>query len=137
MATSSQRIKQVYSFCYEDALDVGEEEAQLLEAELTFYSVLHSRPIASLGQITADAFGVPVVALATSEGAGLGAAIQAAFAYFRSAGSEVAYKELCTVCVDLDEKTRCEPDEGRRDQYGEQLDKQLELTRTLHRAGLL
>jgi xylulokinase len=78
-----------------------------------------------------------VVGLATSEGAGLGAAIQAAFAYFRSAGTAVSFHDLCTVCVDLDERSRCEPDTQRAARYRDQLDQQMELTRTLHRAGLL
>ena len=88
-------------------------------------------------QLAADAFGVPVVGLATAEGAGLGAAVQAAYAFFRAAGDEVSYEELCTLCVDLDPETRCEPDAERVKLYSEQLEKQMELTRTLNRAGLL
>ncbi|CAN5481120.1 xylulokinase [soil metagenome] len=88
-------------------------------------------------QMTADAFGVPVVGLATSEGAGLGAAIQAAFCYQKHAGAEVGYEELTTLCVDLDRQSRCEPDASNAALYQDQLDKQLELTRTLARAGLL
>jgi xylulokinase len=88
-------------------------------------------------QVAADAFGVPVVALATAEGAGLGAAVQAAHAYFRHVGQEVSYEELCTLCVDIDESTRCTPDSGRVTLYAGQLDRQLELTRVLNRGGLL
>ena len=88
-------------------------------------------------QVAADAFGVPVVALATAEGAGLGAAIQAAYAYFRSVGQEVGYDELCTLCVDIDESTRRAPDRGASALYAAQLDRQLELTRVLNRGGLL
>jgi len=88
-------------------------------------------------QIAADAFGVPVVGLATSEGAGLGGAVQAAYAYHRQAGEEVSYRDLCARCVEPDETTRCTPRAENRALYSAQLDKQLELTRVLKGASFL
>lgn len=83
-------------------------------------------------QIAANVFGVPVVGLATSEGAGLGAAIQVACADGRG-----DYQELCSRLVGLDEATRCFPEEDFVGMYQEKLDEQLALTATLHEGGML
>ena len=83
-------------------------------------------------QISADVFGVPVVGLATAEGAGLGGAIQAAYA-----DGKGSYEELCGRLVALDESTRCEPDAETAELYREKLDKQIALTTVLRDAGLL
>ncbi|MCB1203660.1 MAG: xylulokinase [Verrucomicrobiae bacterium] len=83
-------------------------------------------------QISADIFGVPVVALATAEGAGLGGAIQAAFA--DGAGT---YEELSDRLVKLDDSTRCNPDPERVGPYREKLDRQMELTFLLREKGWL
>lgn len=83
-------------------------------------------------QMSADVFGVPVVGLATSEGAGLGGAIQAA-----QADGQGSYEELCETHVALDESTRCEPDPDNVPLYREKLDRQILLTETLRDAGLL
>lgn len=83
-------------------------------------------------QIAADVFGVPVVALATAEGACLGGAIQAAHA-----AGEGSYEELCQRLVALDESTRCQPNPEHADLYREKLDQQLALTDTLHASGHL
>ncbi|MEM9018025.1 MAG: xylulokinase [Verrucomicrobiota bacterium] len=83
-------------------------------------------------QISADVFGVPVVGLATSEGAGLGGAIQAAHA-----DGKGSYEDLCSKLVSLDESTRCEPDAERAGLYSEKLDRQIEMTTVLRDAGLL
>jgi xylulokinase len=83
-------------------------------------------------QIAADVFGVPVVSLATAEGAGLGGAIQAAHA-----DGQGSYEELCARLVSLDETTRCRPDADLVPLYREKLDKQIALTTVLRDAGLL
>ena len=83
-------------------------------------------------EISADAFGVPVVALETAEGASLGAAIQAA-----QAAGQGSYGELCNRLVRLDESTRCEPNEENSETYRGKLDVQLEMTRSLHEGGHL
>ena len=83
-------------------------------------------------QISADAFGVPVVALATAEGAGLGGAIQAAFA-----DGQGSYGSLCERLVALDESTRCLPDASRTEGYREKLDRQMNLTSILKESGFL
>lgn len=83
-------------------------------------------------QISADCFGVPVVALATAEGAGLGGAIQAAHA-----DGKGSYEDLCARFVRLDESTRCTPDAASVALYRERLDAQTAWTTTLNGAGLL
>jgi xylulokinase len=83
-------------------------------------------------QIAADAFGVPVVGLATAEGASLGAAIQVAHA-----DGKGSYEELCNRLVALDESTRCEPSSEAAVIYREKLDQQVQLTTVLRDAGML
>ncbi|NNE93685.1 MAG: xylulokinase [Verrucomicrobiales bacterium] len=83
-------------------------------------------------QISADAFGVPVVGLATAEGASLGGAIQAA-----QAAEEGSYDDLCERLVDLDESTRCEPNHDHLDLYRRKLNRQIALTESLWDDGLL
>ena len=73
-------------------------------------------------QIAADVFDVPVVGLATVEGAGLGAAIQVAHA-----DGKGSYEELCSRFVVLDESTRCEPNSEAAGIYQEKLDRQVQL----------
>ncbi len=83
-------------------------------------------------QMAADVFGVPVVSLATAEGAGLGGAIQAAHA-----DGQGGYSELCDRFVILDESSRCEPDSAVSSLYQEKLRNQSRLTETLNGAGFL
>lgn len=88
-------------------------------------------------QIAANVFGVPVVALATAEGAGLGAAIQVAALVAKESGSDETYENLTDRLVKLDESTRCQPDSEWVGFYEEKLDKQVKLTVNLKQAGLL
>ena len=85
-------------------------------------------------QIAADVFNTPVVMLSTAEGAGLGAAIQAAYCSERGS---TGYAELCSRFVALDEKTRCDPDAANVILYRELLEKQMGMTRELKAAGRL
>lgn len=83
-------------------------------------------------QISADVFGVPVVGLATAEGASLGGAIQAAHA-----DGQGSYEELCARLVSLDDSTRCEPNAEAAELYRDKLDRQIKLTTVLKDADLL
>jgi xylulokinase len=85
-------------------------------------------------QIAADCFNAEVVTLSTSEGAALGAAIQAAYAL---SGGKTSYEALCAKLVELDESTRCKPDPENAALYARQLDRQLELTGRLQQTGWL
>jgi len=84
-------------------------------------------------QLAADAFDAEVVTLATSEGAALGGAIQAALA----AGVSDDYDELCARYVALDESTRCAPREEARDLYREKIESFSKLTSDLAGSGWL
>lgn len=90
-------------------------------------------------QIAADCFNAEVVTLNTSEGAALGAAIQAAYAQANE-GSEkekVSYDSLCARLVTLDESTRCKPNPENAAHYAAQLERQMELTGRLNQTGWL
>ncbi len=85
--------------------------------------------------ICADVFGVPVVALASSEGAALGAAIQAAWTERAVNGTATPLREIAARCVQLDESTRVEPTPGNRALYAETQARQTDLTRKLRSGG--
>ena len=88
-------------------------------------------------QVVADVFGVPVVSLATAEGAGLGAALQAAYVVQHEADSSVTLGGLADRLVSLDESTRALPDAGLKGLYASQLDRQMRLTQSLKSTGWL
>ncbi len=88
-------------------------------------------------QIVADVFGVPVVTLSTAEGAGLGAAIQAAYVALTESGTATTMPALCARLVQLDDTTRCAPDATRHALYTQQLTRQTALTRALQSSGWL
>ena len=88
-------------------------------------------------QICADVFGVPTVCLTSSEGAALGAAIQAAATANTVAGKRGALRELTARLVTLDESTRATPGKAEKALYAELLSRQTGLTRKLHGAGYL
>ena len=86
-------------------------------------------------QIVADVFGVPVVTLSTAEGAGLGAAIQAAYVVVTESGTATTLSELTARLVALDDSTCATPDPERHALYTRQLERQM--TRALQSGGWL
>ena len=86
-------------------------------------------------QICADVFGVPTVCLKSSEGAALGAAVQACWACELANGTPVKLGQLTERLVKLDEKTRTEPEKEAVEIYKGLQARQTELTRKLHAAG--
>jgi len=86
-------------------------------------------------QICADVFGVPTVCLKSTEGAALGAAVQACWAYEHASGRPAKLAQLTGRLVVLDEKTRSEPDREAVEMYKALQGRQTELTRKLHTAG--
>ncbi len=83
-------------------------------------------------QMAADIFGVPAVGLATSEGAALGGALQAAWT-----DGQGDLADLVEKCVGLDEDTRSQPDDANHALYQKALDRHIHLTQSLHKAGFL
>ena len=88
-------------------------------------------------QIVADSFGVPVVALQTSEGAGLGAALQAAYVVLNESGQPTTFAQLATRLVQVDQSSRAEPNAAHTSFYAAQLERQMDLTGVLASAGYL
>jgi xylulokinase len=88
-------------------------------------------------QIVSDCFGCPVVALKVSEGAALGAAIQAAWTYCQVKGKPIALEELVKDAVKIDRKTRVEPNREIQNLYAELQARQADLTRKLATGGYL
>lgn len=88
-------------------------------------------------QICADIFGVSTVCLKSAEGAALGAAIQGAYAAQAALGKPVTFRELCARVVQVDNYTRCVPNEEHEEMYTSLLARQSEITRRLHAGGLL
>ena len=81
-------------------------------------------------QISADIFNASVVPLVTSEGASLGAAIQAIHCLQES--KENNYESLCEKFVKVDNASRCEPNAENVSIYEELIDRQARLTRDLN-----
>jgi xylulokinase len=88
-------------------------------------------------QIAADVLGLPAVALHVTEGAALGAAIQAAWTYDQVKGKPLTLEKLVDDLVIVDKKTRVEPKKESRAIYRELLLRQIDLTKKLKTAGYL
>jgi len=65
-------------------------------------------------QILADVFDAEVVCVANEEGAAVGAAVQAMWAYRKQQGNPASIEDLCARYIRLDETTRAKPETGRR-----------------------
>jgi xylulokinase len=88
-------------------------------------------------QVCADIFNVPVYCLETSEGAALGAAIQAAWTDHSVQGKSLPFRELTDRLVRPATDTRVEPRADYRQLYQDLQTKQTEMTRKLHNGGFL
>jgi xylulokinase len=87
--------------------------------------------------IMADVLGAPVVPVSTRQGAAVGAAMQAAVAFFRENGESLGFAELASYLVAGDASARSEPDDENHDVYQEMISRQQYLVDTLHPAGFL
>ena len=88
-------------------------------------------------QIAADIFGVPTVCLTSSEGAALGAAIQASWACENALGHITPLAEITNRIVSLDESTRALPNPELKPLYTDLLRRHTDLTKRLHANGYL
>lgn len=86
-------------------------------------------------QICADIFGVPTICPTSSEGAALGAAIQAWWAHESANGRSISLRSITDHVVQLDADTRCEPGRKTVKLYAGLLSRQTDLTRKLHAGG--
>src|SRR5439155_5405311 len=88
-------------------------------------------------QIAADILGLPAVALEVTEGAALGAALQAAWTYCQVKGRPLSLEKLVDDAVVVDKRTQVEPRKETRQLYDELLLRRIDLTRKLKTAGYL
>lgn len=88
-------------------------------------------------QICADVFGVPTVCLASGEGAGLGAAVQAGWTWNKENGSDASLAEICDRLITVDASSRALPDPTHTEIYTRSLEKSAALREALHGANLL
>jgi xylulokinase len=88
-------------------------------------------------QLLADVFGAPVLPVSSRQGAAVGAAIQAAVAFYRDGGNPHGFEEISTHLVAGDAELRCEPNFQNHELYQELIARQQYLVDTLHPAGFL
>lgn len=88
-------------------------------------------------QLLADVFGAPVIPVSSRQGAAVGAAMQAAVAFFHQSGESLGFEEIASYLVAGDAGARCDPDPGNHEIYQELMSRQQYLVDTLHPAGFL
>jgi xylulokinase len=88
-------------------------------------------------QLMADVIGAPVIPVSSRQGAAVGAAMQAAVAFFHQCGESLGFEEIASYLVGGDAGARCEPDPQRHGIYQEMMSRQQYLVDTLHPAGFL
>jgi len=92
---------------------------------------------ASMSQIVADVFGLPVVGFKVVEGAALGAAVQAGWTYCQTKGEPLQLEKIVKLAVKTDRKTRAEPRKENRALYADLRGRHADLTRKLASSGYL
>jgi xylulokinase len=88
-------------------------------------------------RLLADVFGAPVAPVSSRQGAAVGAAMQAAVAFFHGCGESLGFEEISSYLVAGDSETRCEPDPQNHELYQEMISRQQYLVDTLHPAGFI
>jgi xylulokinase len=88
-------------------------------------------------QLLADVFGTTVVPVSSRQGAAVGAAMQAAVAFFHQSGESLGFEEIASYLVAGDMEARCEPKPQAHDLYQELMARQQYLVDTLHPAGFI
>ncbi|MEO8616701.1 MAG: FGGY family carbohydrate kinase [Luteolibacter sp.] len=88
-------------------------------------------------QMLADVFGAPVVPVSSRQGAAIGAAMQAAVAFFHQSGESLGFEEIASYLVAGDSESRCDPDPQTQEIYQELMSRQQYLVDTLHPSGFL
>jgi xylulokinase len=88
-------------------------------------------------QIVSDLFRLPVAGFKIGEGAALGAAIQAAWAYGQTRGDPMPLEKFVKSAVKTDRKTRAEPRKENETLYAELHGRYADLTQKLASGGYL
>lgn len=92
---------------------------------------------ATVRQIVSDIFELPVVGSKTTEGAALGAALQAAWTFCQTKGSPLPLEKLVKRAVKIDRKTRAEPRKENAALYADLRGRHADLARKLAAGGYL
>lgn len=103
--------------------------------EIRLLGTVAASPVAR--QLLADVFGAPVVPVSSSQGAAVGAAMQAAVGFFHQNGESLGFEEIASDLVAGDAGSRCEPDPQAHELYQELMARQQYLVDTLQPAGFL
>ncbi len=85
-------------------------------------------------QILADVFNAEVVCVAGEEGAAIGAAVQAVWAFRKQQGQAASIESLCDRYIALDETTRVKPDAARASLYSQMQKLHDQIVRDLRQA---
>lgn len=88
-------------------------------------------------QLLADVLGAPVATVSSRQGAAVGAAMQAAVAFFHQSGESLGFEEIASYLVAGDSESRCEPNQQTHQMYQDMMSRQQYLVDTLHPAGFL
>jgi xylulokinase len=88
-------------------------------------------------QLLANVFGAPVVPVSSRQGAAIGAAMQAAVAFFHQSGESLGFEEIASYLVVGDSESRCDPNPEAHEMYQEMMSRQQYLVDTLHPVGFL
>ena len=88
-------------------------------------------------QLLADALGTTIVPVYSKQGAAVGAAMQAAVAFFKQCGESLGFEEICNYLVAGNTMERCEPNMENHELYQDLMARQQYLVDTLHPAGFL
>ena len=88
-------------------------------------------------QLLADVLGTPCTPVSSEQGAAVGAAMQAAVAFFRHSGETLGFEEIAGYIVTEDGARTCEPNLSLYPIYQEMMARQQYLVDTLHPAGFL
>ncbi|MFT4175510.1 MAG: FGGY family carbohydrate kinase [Luteolibacter sp.] len=88
-------------------------------------------------QLLADVLGAPVIPVSSRQGAAMGAAMQAAVAFFHQSGETLGFEEISSYLVSGNPAARCEPNPRHHELYQELMSRQQYLVDTLHPAGFL
>ncbi|MBG7606843.1 MAG: xylulokinase [Verrucomicrobia bacterium] len=88
-------------------------------------------------QLLADALGTTVVPVYSKQGAAVGAAMQAAVAFFKQCGESLDFEDICNYLVAGNVIERCEPNPENHELYQDLMARQQYLVDTLHPSGFL
>jgi len=120
------------------SVSLGADQLLLLQCFAAEMRLLGHRAESPLMlQLLADALGTAFVPVSSRQGAAVGAAMQAAVAFFQNCGESLGFTEIGSYLVSGNTSERCEPDPTNHELYLDLMSRQQYLVDTLHPAGFL